>query len=584
MAALILALLLAADDPGPWIAKLGDADPEVRSAAERVLLRMGEPAAVALEKAVLDSPEARRRAQRLLLMLRPLRVHVQGPPFVFLGDEKLRIRLVLQNPGPRERILQYPIARNPKRRGWFAMPGQAEQAVLGDRWALTAEFSGKGTCTLGYVEPDDNHVTVSPGDRTEIPLEFTLKGQVAGELRLSFQYKKGEFSFRHDHTFPVRMAPVGRIRHALQSDDEEQRKQGLAWLKGWTDPELTPPTWERQRLVLQSVESKHADVRKAVVEWVHARKAAGFYKLHLKLVWAEDPDLAYAAVSALYRGRRELTTAPPELSELALKITAGKDRARRDMLHAALNWVPVVQRHVFLLRVLTVTEDPAARLRIAKWISVRLFDAVGNVSSERVKTDLALIQLPLDGNAWRASPALVQRYAAVFASGSKADRYQARSVLDYLSRDQQVAFLVRVLATTVDAPAHERAARVMRRAQVTLPLDEHGRADPALVRELSGIRDRLRDLDDDDAARQCAEWFGLPGRLHSLVAFAALELHPARDRAAFLLRMLELSQDPRAHRRIAGRLRKAGVRVRPRADGLVPKGEIPEPPAIGSMD
>ena len=99
--ALLLALLLAVDDPAPWIAKLDDADPDVRTAAERVLLRMGERAALALEKAVLDGPEARRRAQRLLLMLRPLHVRVEGPRSVFLGDKKLQIRLLLRNPGPR---------------------------------------------------------------------------------------------------------------------------------------------------------------------------------------------------------------------------------------------------------------------------------------------------------------------------------------------------------------------------------------------------------------------------------------------------------------------------------------------------
>jgi hypothetical protein len=68
------------------------------------------------------------------------------------------------------------------------------------------------------------------------------------------------------------------------------------------------------------------------------------------------------------------------------------------------------------------------------------------------------------------------------------------------------------------------------------------------------------------------------------VAVAALELHSRRERVAFLLRMLELSQEPRAHRRIVGRLRKAGVGVSRSKDGLVPKGEIPDPPAIGSTD
>ena len=576
--ALLLALLLAVDDPAPWIAKLDDADPDVRTAAERVLLRMGERAALALEKAVLDGPEARRRAQRLLLMLRPLHVRVEGPRSVFLGDKKLQVRLVLRNPGPRARVLQHPIARRP---GWFLLPNQR---LVGDRWALTSEFSRKGTCTLDYVEPDDVLVTVSPAGRTEIPLEFTLEGQAAGELRLSFQYEGGELSLRHVHTFPVHMAPVGRIGEALQSDDPKQRKQGLAWLRGWVDPVSTPQTPERVTLVAQALESAHVDVRRAVVEWVHGRKAPGFYELHLKLVWSEDPDLAWGAVSALYRGREDLTQVPPELYALAVKIMADKDIARPGMLYTALRWAPAVQRDLFLLRVLKETEDRDARRRIARWTGVALIDAAGDVPPERLKTALELMQLPLGGNAWSAPPALVQRYAAVFAGGSRADRYQARSVLFYLSRDQQVAFLVRMLSTTVDARAHKSAARIMRHAQVTLPLDEQGRADPALVRELSGMRDRLRDLDDDDAARQCAEWFGLPGRLHYMVAFAALQLHPKRDRVAFLLRMLELSQSPVAHRRTAGRLDKAGVRVRLGKDGLVPKGKIPAPPVFGSGD
>ena len=86
----------------------------------------------------------------------------------------------------------------------------------------------------------------------------------------------------------------------------------------------------------------------------------------------------------------------------------------------------------------------------------------------------------------------------------------------------------------------------------------------------------------NSSARKCAEWCAEPSRGRYYLAFAALELHRARERVAFLLRMLELSQEPRAHQRIVGRLQEAGVGVSRNKDGLVPKGEIPAPPAIGS--
>ena len=104
MLAAAFVILLAPQQPlDALVEHLGHRDVRVREATAHRLLAGGEPVADYLESRTYAEPEVRRQVLRILYVLRAPRLEIHAPEVICQTEPRLDLRIVLTNPGPRDR-------------------------------------------------------------------------------------------------------------------------------------------------------------------------------------------------------------------------------------------------------------------------------------------------------------------------------------------------------------------------------------------------------------------------------------------------------------------------------------------------